>query len=103
MAKLQAAKQGTVAGSPAVGNVDRAHWLLPIEDRRQHTNAKPASHRKGMLESFPRCFPRFTPFFLDFNYRLAFASASVGGDSAEQTGATRHVRIAGAAEQTSYG
>ena len=50
--RLQAARRGSVVGSRAAGNVDQSHWLLPIEDRRQHTNAKPVSKREGMLEGF---------------------------------------------------
>jgi len=50
---LQAARQGSVAGSKAAGNVEQDHWLVPIEDRRPHTNAKNPSDREGMVDSFP--------------------------------------------------
>jgi len=46
---LQAARQGSVAGSKAAGNVEQ----VPIEDRRPHTNAKNSNDREGMVESFP--------------------------------------------------
>jgi len=49
--RMKAAKQGSVAGSRAAGNVEQDHWLVPIEDRRAHTNAKTKSTREGMLES----------------------------------------------------
>ena len=52
MSLLKAALDGSVAGSRAAGDIEQSHWLLPIEDRRPHTNAKPASTRAGMLESF---------------------------------------------------
>jgi len=52
LTRLSAAKRGSVAASQAAGNIDQDHWLLPIEDRRQHTNAQPASKREGMLDSF---------------------------------------------------
>ncbi len=49
---LKAARAGSVAGSKAAGNVEQDHWLVPIEDRRDHTNAMTCSCREGMLESF---------------------------------------------------
>ena len=52
LSKLRKARQGSVAACQAAGNVDQDHWLLPIEDRREHTNAQPASDREGMLEGF---------------------------------------------------
>ena len=52
LAALEAARNGSVAGSKAAGNLEESHWLVPIEDRRVHTNASPSSHREGMLESF---------------------------------------------------
>jgi hypothetical protein len=51
LADLHAARQGSVAGSNAAGDLEGAHWLVPIEDRRAHTNASPTSEREGMLES----------------------------------------------------
>ena len=48
---LTAAEQGSIAGSKAAGNIEQGHWLVPIEDRRSHTNSVPASTRAGMLES----------------------------------------------------
>jgi hypothetical protein len=50
--RLKAARQGSVAGSRAAGNVEQDHWLVPIEDRRRHTAAKSHSEREGMLETF---------------------------------------------------
>lgn len=50
--KLKAARRGSVAGSLAAGNLEQDHWLVPIEDRRLHSNAKTESNREGMLESF---------------------------------------------------
>jgi len=52
LTQLQAAGQGSVAGSQAAGNIDQDHWLLPIEDRRQQFYDNAAANRKGMLESF---------------------------------------------------
>ncbi len=49
---LQAARQGSVAGSKAAGSVEQDHWLVPIEDRRTKTGARTKSSRAGMLESF---------------------------------------------------
>jgi len=49
---LKAARRGSVAGSKAAGNVEQDLWLVPIEDRRQHSNAKSRVTREGMLESF---------------------------------------------------
>ena len=48
---LKPARQGSIAGSKAAGNIEQGHWLVPIEDRRSPTNAVPASTREGMLES----------------------------------------------------
>ena len=48
---LKAARQGSVAGSQAAGNLEQAHWLVPIEDRRVLANAGDASNREGMLET----------------------------------------------------
>jgi hypothetical protein len=50
--RLKGASQGSVAGSRAAGDVEQDHWLVPIEDRRRHTGASPASDREGMLETF---------------------------------------------------
>jgi len=44
---LKAAGQGSVAGSNASAGLEEAHWLCPIEDRRQLD-----SSREGMLEGF---------------------------------------------------
>lgn len=49
---LKSAKQGSVAASRKIGNTEQDHWLIPFEDRRAHTNAKPVSKREGMLEKF---------------------------------------------------
>ena len=49
---LKAARQGSVAASRAAGNLEDDLWLVPIEDRRSHTNAAPASAREGMVETF---------------------------------------------------
>ena len=50
--RLKKARQGSVAGSRAAGNVEQDHWLVPIEDRRSHPNLRDRSPREGMLESF---------------------------------------------------
>ena len=50
--RLKAARDGSVAGSRAAGNVEQDHWLVPIEDRRAHTRARSNSDREGMLETF---------------------------------------------------
>jgi hypothetical protein len=42
---LEAAKQGSVAGSAAAGGLEESIWLCPIEDRRRLDSA-----REGMLE-----------------------------------------------------
>jgi hypothetical protein len=47
LAQLEAAKDGSVAGSLAAAGVEEAHWLCPIEDRRRWE-----SSREGMLEGF---------------------------------------------------
>ena len=44
---LQAARQGSVAGSRAAKQLEESLWLIPIEDRRGID-----SHREGMLEGF---------------------------------------------------
>jgi hypothetical protein len=44
---LQAAEQGSVAGSSASAGIEESLWLCPIEDRRQLD-----SSREGMLEGF---------------------------------------------------
>lgn len=44
---LQAAKQGSVAGSKASKKLEEALWLIPIEDRRRLD-----SKREGMLDGF---------------------------------------------------
>lgn len=53
---LHAARQGSVAGSRAAGNVDQDHWLVPIEDRRGAgvgaSGGGKKSRREGMLETF---------------------------------------------------
>ena len=49
---LKSAQQGSITASRKIGNVEQDHWLIPFEDRRPHTNAKPASDREGMLEKF---------------------------------------------------
>lgn len=48
---LKAARQGSLAGSKAAGNIEQGHRLVPIENRRLHPNAVPPSTREGMLES----------------------------------------------------
>ena len=47
-AQLQAAKDGSVAGSQAAAGVEESLWLCPIEDRRGLD-----STREGMIEGFP--------------------------------------------------
>jgi REP element-mobilizing transposase RayT len=49
---LKAAREGSVAGSKAAGNIEQDHWLVPIEDRCSGTGAKAKSTREGMLETF---------------------------------------------------
>jgi REP element-mobilizing transposase RayT len=44
---LKAAHKGSVAGSATSAGLEEAHWLCPIEDRRQLD-----SKREGMLEGF---------------------------------------------------
>jgi hypothetical protein len=41
-----------VAASQAAGNIEQEHWLIPIEDRRAHTNAATTSDREGLLPTF---------------------------------------------------
>jgi hypothetical protein len=45
MARLEAARAGSVAGSLAAGSLEESLWLCPIEDRRRLDSA-----REGMLE-----------------------------------------------------
>jgi len=49
---LKSARKGSVAASRVIGNAEQDHWLIPIEDRRPHTNARPSSDREGMLATF---------------------------------------------------
>lgn len=49
---LKAARDGSVAASRAAGNIEQDHWLIPIEDRRTHTNAATTSDREGLLPTF---------------------------------------------------
>jgi REP element-mobilizing transposase RayT len=49
---LKLARQGSVAASQGAGNLEQDHWLIPIEDRRQHTNAAEPSKREGLLPTF---------------------------------------------------
>ena len=44
---LNAAREGSVAGSAAAAGLEESHWLCPIEDRRRLD-----SQREGMLEGF---------------------------------------------------
>jgi hypothetical protein len=44
---LQAAREGSVAGSSAAADLEEGLWLCPIEDRRRLD-----SPREGMLERF---------------------------------------------------
>ncbi len=44
---LQAAREGSVAGSSAAAGLEGGLWLCPIEDRRRL-----GSPREGMLEGF---------------------------------------------------
>jgi hypothetical protein len=46
-ADLEAAEQGSVAGSRASAGIEESLWLCPIEDRRRLDSA-----REGMLEGF---------------------------------------------------
>ena len=41
-----------MVASRTIGNGEQDHWLIPFDDRRAHTNARPASPREGMLEKF---------------------------------------------------
>jgi hypothetical protein len=47
-AELEAAENGSVAGSRAAGGLEEALWLCPIEDRRGLD-----STREGMMQGFP--------------------------------------------------
>ena len=49
--QLKAAAAGSVTGSRVAGNFEQAHWLCPLEDRRQLTRGA-QSTREGMLEGF---------------------------------------------------
>lgn len=49
---LKTAQKGSIAASRRLGNMEQDHWLIPFEDRRPHTNSKPASQREGLLEKF---------------------------------------------------
>ena len=49
--RLLAAREGSVAGSRAAGNIEQNHWLVPIEDRSCHPNKRQRG-REGMLETF---------------------------------------------------
>jgi len=55
---LKAARDGSVAGSKAAGDIEQSHWLVPLEDRRSHANgnsnanSQANSVREGMLETF---------------------------------------------------
>ena len=49
---LRSARKGSVPASRRIGNAEQDHWLIPLEDRRPHTNARPTSSREGMLEKF---------------------------------------------------
>ena len=60
--KLKVARQGSVAASRAIGNIDEDHWLCPMEDRR-----KSGSNREGMLEGF--CVSSYL-LLLDYSSRL---------------------------------
>ena len=44
---LNAARQGSAAGSAAAAGLEESHWLCPIEDRRRLDSA-----REGMIEGF---------------------------------------------------
>jgi hypothetical protein len=46
-ARLEAAKDGSVAGSRAAAGLEDSHWLCPIEDRRGLD-----SSREGMMQGF---------------------------------------------------
>lgn len=47
LGRLKVARQGSVAGSRAAGNLEQDHWLCPLEDRRGQ-----GARREGMLEGF---------------------------------------------------
>jgi hypothetical protein len=42
----------SVSASQTAGNIEQDHWLIPIEDRRTHTNAPTTSDRDGLLPTF---------------------------------------------------
>ena len=48
---LKAAREGSVAGSRAAGDLEQDHWLLPIEDRRQLPGKVNRQARPGMVGS----------------------------------------------------
>lgn len=50
--RLTAAAKGSVPGSKAAGDIEQDHWLIPIQDRRAHTNAETTSAREGLLPTF---------------------------------------------------
>lgn len=49
---IQAAREGSVAGSKAAGDLEQSHWLVPIEDRRQLPGKSNANAREGMVGTF---------------------------------------------------
>ena len=50
--RLKVARQGSVAGSHAAGNLEQDHWLIPFENRRGHISTSSKSCREGMLDTF---------------------------------------------------
>lgn len=52
LATLHSARQGSIPASRRIGNAEQNHWLIPFDDRRPHTHARPSSEREGMLEKF---------------------------------------------------
>jgi len=44
---LKAAREGSIAGSQATGDLEQDHWLAPIDDRRNRSK----NAREGMIES----------------------------------------------------
>jgi len=53
---LKAAAGGSMAGSRAVGRIEQAHWLCPLEDRRlleyADSGGNGSAPREGMLDGF---------------------------------------------------
>lgn len=49
---IQAARNGSVAGSKAAGDLEQSHWLVPIEDRRQLPGKDNSKAREGMVGTF---------------------------------------------------